>query len=121
MSASNFGARLVLLCLIIGAMPFAAVWAQSPADEPQPASDAAESVPTADSDGDLFGRTSPRGTFIGYIEAISVQDYRLAAEYLDLSHLPAQQRDLLGAGTGEALAKGAGSRRHDAARGDAQR
>lgn len=103
MSASNFGARLVLLCLIIGAMPFAAVWAQSPADEPQPASDAAESVPTADSDGDLFGRTSPRGTFIGYIEAISVQDYRLAAEYLDLSHLPAQQRDLLGPGQARLL------------------
>lgn len=62
---------------------------QRPAQEVQ--SGEAEDLPA-----DPLGRNSPRGTFAGYIEAVSRENYERAAEYLDLSHLPENRHESRG-------------------------
>lgn len=51
-----------------------------------------ETATTEEQVDDPLGRSSPRGTFTGYIDAVSAQDYARAAEYLDLSLVPPEQR-----------------------------
>ncbi|MGM3389182.1 hypothetical protein KXR94_16180 [Stutzerimonas stutzeri] len=46
---------------------------------------------------DPLGRTSPRGAFTGYIEAISEEDYTKAAAYLDIAGLHGRLREAGGA------------------------
>lgn len=82
---------LVLLCVVLFAIMMAGAHAQesSPPDEPAPAAE-------SNAEEDPFGRHNPRGTLVGYIEAVSIRDYRRAAEYLDLSHIPLDRRSAAG-------------------------
>jgi MscS family membrane protein len=41
---------------------------------------------------DPLGRSDPRGTVTGFLEACHQHDYSKAAQYLDLSHIPARLR-----------------------------
>ncbi|QJR81669.1 mechanosensitive ion channel family protein [Alteromonas pelagimontana] len=52
---------------------------------------------------DPLERSTPRGAFTGYISAIADEDYIKAAEYLDLSNLPPNQRATTGAALAQAL------------------
>ncbi|MCW8193480.1 mechanosensitive ion channel family protein [Proteobacteria bacterium 005FR1] len=46
----------------------------------------------AEKPADPLGRTTPRGTFEGYIKAVSQENYQRAAQYLDLAPLPLDKR-----------------------------
>src|SRR5699024_1209210 len=41
---------------------------------------------------DPLGRSTPRGAFEGYIQAVSQENYERAAKYLDLGPLPMHKR-----------------------------
>ncbi len=45
---------------------------------------------------DLLGRSTPRGAFLGYIRAVSKEDYVLASQFLDLDYLPKAKRTTVG-------------------------
>ena len=42
---------------------------------------------------DPLGRSTPRGTIQGYVEAIARENYEKAAQYFDLSYVPKRKRD----------------------------
>ena len=67
-----------------------------------PVSAAEETVATP---ADLLGRISPRGLVHGYLDAVAMQDFDRAASYLDLSHLPENQRERRGARLARDLAQ----------------
>lgn len=89
-----------LLCMSL-TLPCGSTHAQvnvpAQAEEPAEASQEPEFPP------DPLGRRTPRGTVLGYIEAVAEEDYGKAAEYLDLSYLPQSQRARRGAEIARAL------------------
>ncbi len=46
---------------------------------------------------DSLGRSTPRGTVVGFLDAISKEDFEKASEYLDLSAIPQAQHKKRGA------------------------
>lgn len=57
----------------------------------KPSEGAAETLPV-----DEYGRSTPRGTVVGFIDAISKQDFTKAAQYLDLQKIPQNSRETRG-------------------------
>jgi MscS family membrane protein len=84
--ARVFGFCLMLVALAGGAMP-AVVHAQLGV---QPAEQAPAETPELPPD--PLNRRSPEGVVFGLLEALAEQDYRRAAQYLDLSALPRIRR-----------------------------
>ena len=62
------------------------------AQVPIPASAPDEGKTAAALPEDTLGRLTPRGTFRGFIKAVSAEDFTEAAEYLDLSKLSGSKR-----------------------------
>jgi len=71
--------RWVLLLCVLGS---AAASAQT---DPAASSASAQSVPEIPED--ALGRGTPRGAVLGYLNAVQEQDYKTAADYLDLRNL----------------------------------
>ena len=46
---------------------------------------------------DPLGRSTPRGTIQGYVEAIARENYEKAAQYFDLSYIPKRKREEMAA------------------------
>ncbi len=74
----------VLAALLIGAALLSPV---ARAQEAKPAAPAEEAKPA-----DPFGRDTPEGVVRGLVKAMAEQDYVRAAQYLDLSKIPASRR-----------------------------
>lgn len=66
--------------------------AQTPSPVAAVAQEATAKVQQTDAPKDSLGRDTPRGTFEGYIKAVSKEDYKRAAEFLELAPLPADKR-----------------------------
>lgn len=79
-----------LLLVHLAAAPLAHV-PQAAAQSPVPAPPSAQ---TEDAPADPLGRTTPRGTVLGFIKAAQAGDYGRAAEYLDARHAPGQAQEL---------------------------
>src|SRR5690606_25804385 len=81
---------LLILTLVLSTL-ITAVPAQAtpgaPAATPAAATEA-PSVEASTPSADPYGRSTPRGTFEGYIKAVSREDYQRATEYMDLESLP---------------------------------
>jgi hypothetical protein len=77
---------LASLCLAIaGSVPAQPAAPTAPTETPRPGPPA-----------DAFGRTTPRGTVVGYLGAMRDRDFARAAEYLDLRRVPRSQRESQG-------------------------
>jgi len=61
------------------------LWAQLPSAPNAPAPAAAA---------DAFGRATPRGTVLGFLRAVSAEDYKRAAKYLQTQAAPARAENL---------------------------
>ena len=73
----------------VAGVPFAAAQPEPSAAE-EPATPAAAAPPPPE---DAYDRGTPRGAVAGFLEAARADDWERAAEYLDLRHLAAAQRD----------------------------
>ena len=71
--------------LFLGAVLTVSLWAQLPSPPAAPAPAAAT---------DALGRTTPRGTVLGFLRAISAEDYKRAAKYLQTQAAPARAENL---------------------------
>ncbi|MEX1033645.1 MAG: mechanosensitive ion channel domain-containing protein, partial [Cellvibrionaceae bacterium] len=90
-SAQHFRHTLAALLLALCATS-PSLWATTPGDSAEPEAQARESAQTNPVAEDALGRSTPRGAFEGYIKAVAREDYERAAEYLNLSSLPASGR-----------------------------
>src|SRR5690606_12514489 len=90
-SARNIIFRIFHSALLLFLLQAGVAFGQTPLTTPAEPTPAEEEAPS-----DPFGRNSPRGTFSGYISAVSAQDYSRAAEYLDLSHIPTREKAAAG-------------------------
>ncbi|MGQ9425293.1 mechanosensitive ion channel family protein [Gilvimarinus sp. F26214L] len=89
---AHFAPRLALsLFLSFNVMPVFAAPGNSAATSAN-ASEKASAEEMAPAPSDPLGRSTPRGTFEGYLNAVSNEDYERAAQYLDLAPLPFDQR-----------------------------
>lgn len=81
---------LVLLVSVCGALYPQTALSQVPDVSQALSSSSAEDTPSIPQD--PLGRSTPRGTVQGYVDAIAKENYEKAAEYFDLSYLPKRQR-----------------------------
>lgn len=61
-----------------------------------PSSEKAGEAPGAELPSDEMGRSTPRGTVTGFLDAIAKQDFDKASQYLDLSKIPEASRKTRG-------------------------
>lgn len=82
---------LALILLALAVLVGAGAWAQVPAEAPAADEPAEPELPP-----DPLNRRTPQGLVVGLLEALADEDYQRAAQYLDLSVLPASRREARG-------------------------